>query len=189
MPPSKPKPPKLIDDPKKQKKFEKEEKEFRKKFKVLGSECWKTSDCINKPRNHSVVWYMAHIVQLPCNTSDQFHSANQPYSVSGLMFLHFLSRNFSSYLQLLKFLFPFRAYTINSHFLTSIFSYLLKLYLQRSYKAYREKTCSLTGISPLSVVWYCVWFWPAAGWHLIQDVLHLEPWVSYDRLQAPLDTE
>lgn len=37
MPPSKAKPAKpepKIDDPKKQKKFEKEEKEFRKKFKV-----------------------------------------------------------------------------------------------------------------------------------------------------------
>ncbi|KAK3555412.1 hypothetical protein QTP86_015700 [Hemibagrus guttatus] len=36
MPPSKPKPPKPIDDPKKQKKFEKEEKDFRKRFKFEG---------------------------------------------------------------------------------------------------------------------------------------------------------
>lgn len=59
------KPEAKTDDPKKQKKFEKEEKEFRKKFKVLCTVCLETL-------NHQtilvrlvitllfVVWYLAH---------------------------------------------------------------------------------------------------------------------------------
>lgn len=52
MPPSKTKPAKpepKIDDPKKQKKIEKEEKEFRKKFRVLHIVCLKT------PNNHTIL--------------------------------------------------------------------------------------------------------------------------------------
>lgn len=128
MPPSKLKPVKpepKIEDPKKQKKFEKEEKEFRKKFKVL---CIAYPTTLIRLVNHPVVCCLVlgtyHHTQPTCNPVLLKHQLNWPKWFHGPILwckrCEVSSFFMSSHLRPWDKLVPVSTYTINSHFLNRL---------------------------------------------------------------------